>query len=94
MADMKPLLHSVARFVLGLTLVASIATFGCAVRYYDAEHRDYHRWDPDEDRAYHNYWNERHEHEDFRDYSKLNEDQQKDYWNWRHAHPGQDRDKH
>ena len=94
--DMKRVLNYLAPLVLGLTFVASIAATGCAVRYYDADHRDYHRWGPDEDRAYHDYWRERHEHEDYRDYSRLNGDQQRDYWNWRHGHQdagrGRDRD--
>jgi len=72
-----------------LLLALSIGVSGCGVRYYDAQHRDYHRWDRDEDRAYHNYWNERHGNEPYRDYGKLNADQQNDYWNWRHDHPDQ-----
>jgi len=99
--DMKRVLNYLAPLVLGLTFVASIAATGCAVRYYDADHRDYHRWDAGEDRAYRDYWRERHEHEDYRDYSRLNGDQQRDYWNWRHGHQDagrvrdrDDRDRH
>jgi hypothetical protein len=88
---MRRILNFVAPLFLGLTFIASIAATGCAVRYYDADHRDYHRWDPDEDRAYHNYWRERHEHEDYRDYSRLNAGEQHDYWNWRHGHPAEGR---
>jgi hypothetical protein len=75
--------------LLALSIGLSGVTSGCGVRYYDADHHDYHRWDRDEDRTYHNYWNERHGNEPYRDFTKLNADQQKDYWNWRHDHPDQ-----
>ena len=72
--------HS-ASLLLGLAFALSIAASGCAVRYYDADHGDYHRWDRDEDRAYHDYWGERHAREPYRDYGRLDADQQRDYWN-------------
>ena len=80
-------------FILFLGLSAVLATSGCAARVgvYDAGHGDYHRWDANEDRAYHSYWAEAHPHDPYRDYGKLNQNEQKDYWNWRHSHPG---DKH
>jgi hypothetical protein len=49
---MKRMLHYMTPLVLGLTFIATIGATGCAVRYYDADHRDYHRWGGDEDRAY------------------------------------------
>lgn len=54
--DVKTIPHYMATLVLGLTFVTTIAVTGCAVRYYDADHRDYHRWDGDEDRAYPFIW--------------------------------------
>jgi hypothetical protein len=88
--------------LFGFPLVLPLVTMGCAARVgvYDPAYRDYHRWDRDEDRAYHDYWRDRHEHEEYRDYNRLNADQQRDYWNWRHDHPDQgkrgdrDRDRH
>jgi hypothetical protein len=91
---MRLLLHYTASVILGLTLAASIGATGCAVRYYDADHRDYHRWDRDEDRAYRVYWSEVHPREPYRDYPKLDARGQNDYWNWRHAHPDAGRDRH
>jgi len=85
--EMKLIVHSMANAVLTLTFVTTLAATGCAVRYYDADHRDYHRWDGDEDRAYHDYWNQRHPREEYRDFNRLDGDQQRDYWNWRHGHP-------
>ena len=90
---MKRILNYIAPLILGVTFVASIATSGCAARVgiYDPGYRDYHRWDRNEDRAYRNYWRERHEHERYREYARLNAEQQRDYWNWRHGHPDQNR---
>jgi hypothetical protein len=90
---MKRILNCMPSLVLALaSVVASVGATGCGVRYYDADHRDYHHWDRDEDRAYHEYWGERYPREPYRDYAKLNADQQRDYWNWRHGHPDAGRD--
>lgn len=74
-------------FLLAATMIAPVIGAGCAarVRYYDADHGDYHRWDDREDRAYHRYWNER--REEYREWTKLNDREQRDYWKWRHDHP-------
>ena len=74
--------------LLGATIVAPIATIGCAARvsYYDPGYHDYHHWGPGEDRYYHQYLGER--HEDYREFNKSSKDQQADYWKWRHDHPG------
>jgi hypothetical protein len=93
---MKPIRNSFASLILALAFIASMASIGCAVRYYDADHRDYHRWDADEDRAYHAYWGEAHPRDPYRDYGRMNPGEQRDYWNWRHGHPDagkSDRDK-
>jgi hypothetical protein len=76
---------------LSLAFIASIASIGCAVRYYDADHRDYHRWDDDEDRAYRVYWGEAHPRDPYRAYGRLNPGEQREYWEWRHGHPDADR---
>ncbi|HZP33823.1 MAG TPA: hypothetical protein VFB23_10725 [Candidatus Acidoferrales bacterium] len=91
---MRRLRDAAASLVFALTLLACVAGAGCGVRYYDADHRDYHRWDRDEDRAYHDYWAERHARDPYRDYGRLDARQQNDYWNWRHGHPDAGRNDH
>jgi hypothetical protein len=54
-------------------------------RYYDAEHKDYHEWNANEDRAYHRYWEDRHRH--YIEWERANAAQQRAYWRWRHEHP-------
>jgi Ni/Co efflux regulator RcnB len=54
-------------------------------RVYDRTHKDYHDWNDNEDRAYHQYAQEQHKTDT--DYSKLNRKGQDQYWNWRHDHP-------
>jgi len=85
--DVKTIPHYMATLVLGLAFITTIAATGCAVRYYDADHRDYHRWDGDEDRAYRAYWGEAHPREPYREYGRLDGGEQRNYWNWRHGHP-------
>jgi hypothetical protein len=53
-------------------------------RVYDRSHKDYHNWDDNEDRTYHQYFTEN--HGEYRDYSKLKRKDQDAYWNWRHEH--------
>lgn len=74
-------------FLLAAVMIAPVVSAGCAARarYYDADYRDYHRWDAREDRAYHRYWDEHHER--YRDWKELNEKEQRNYWKWRHEHP-------
>ena len=53
-------------------------------RVYDRDHKDYHNWDANEDRAYRNYLDEK--HETYRDFNHLKRKDQDAYWNWRHSH--------
>jgi len=53
-------------------------------RMYDAAHKDYHTWNADEDRRYHEYVTEN--HMKYREFSKLGKRKQKAYWQWRHEH--------
>jgi hypothetical protein len=53
-------------------------------RYYDKSSRDYHQWNQDEDRRYHEYLRERHMKD--RDFGRLNGRQQSDYFKWSHEH--------
>lgn len=65
-------------------LGSTVAIGGCAVRMYDADHNDYHRWNHQEDVFYVQWENETHrDHRNFRD---RDANDQKEYWNWRHQH--------
>lgn len=61
-------------------------------RYYDKTRKDYHEWNQDEDRRYHEYLKERRMQD--RNFDRLNSRQQSDYFKWRHQHEqnGGDRD--
>jgi hypothetical protein len=54
-------------------------------RYYDRDHRDYHEWNANEDRAYRRYWEYRHRH--YIEWERASEAQRRAYWRWRHEHP-------
>jgi len=55
------------------------------IRVYDRNHKDYHNWDDNENRAWGQYQTERHKNS--HEFSKANKREQGQYWNWRHAHP-------
>jgi len=66
---------------------------GVQVRVYDKNHKDYHNWDDNENRAWGAYLTENHRspHE----YARANKKEQSQYWNWRHSHPDdRDHDRH
>jgi hypothetical protein len=71
-------------------ILLALATAGCAHRYYDSYHNDYHRWDHQE-RVYYNQWAGENHIDSHRDYNHLSKDEQKRYWDWRHS---QDHDHH
>ena len=80
--------------VMLLVLVGSLAAWQPShaevdIRFYDLDHRDYHRWDSNEDRAYRSYREGR--REPYREFRHLSRDHQRGYWNWRHEHPDSDR---
>jgi exonuclease VII large subunit len=52
------------------------------VRVYDREHRDYHRWDRGEERAYRHYLSER--HRAYARYARQRQAERRTYWRWRH----------
>ena len=80
--------------LLGAALIAPMVNTGCAENHYyrvdDPYYHDSHRWDHDEDAAYHRWETET--HRDHREYRQRNGDDQKAYWDWRHSHPGGDHD--
>jgi hypothetical protein len=75
-------------------VVALGSTAGCGVglRVYDEPHRDYHRWDAREERAYRVYLGE--QHREYREFGRLERREQDEYWAWRHGHPDADRQRH
>src|ERR1700680_579852 len=54
-------------------------------RVYDKEHKDYHNWDDNENKAWGQYLTEN--HKSSHEYAKANKKEQSQYWNYRHAHP-------
>ena len=54
-------------------------------RVYDRDHKDYHNWDGNENRAWGRFLTENHEKS--HEFSKANNKEQSQYWNWRHSHP-------
>ncbi len=89
---MRKMLKNLAPYVLVAFLIpAGLSATGCEarVRYYDGDHRDWHRWDDHEEIVYKSYLNEK--HQDYRDFKTLNDGEKQDYWNWRHAHPEADK---
>ena len=55
------------------------------VRVYDRDHKDYHNWDDNENRALERFVVEKHRKD--HEFSKANKREQAEYWNWRHSHP-------
>ena len=54
-------------------------------RYYDRDHKDYHAWNNDEERAY-RHWLTEERREKYRDWKHASKRQQQEYWRWRHDH--------
>ena len=94
-------MHGSRNYIASLFLTAALAAplslmaaprpqeVGVQVRVYDKQHKDYHNWDDNENRAWGQYLAEN--HRDAHEYSKSNKREQSQYWSWRHAHPD-DRD--
>jgi hypothetical protein len=57
-------------------------------RVYDKDHKDYHNWDANENKAWGQYLDDN--HKSSHEYSKANKKEQSQYWNYRHAHPDKD----
>jgi hypothetical protein len=86
---MRRLMSSV--LLIGALAGVPAGATGCVVRarIYDEPHRDYHRWDSREDRAYREYLRER--RREYREFRTLDRREQEEYWQWRHDHPDRDR---
>jgi hypothetical protein len=52
--------------------------------FYDKHHKDYHKWNDHEDRAWRIY--EEQHHRKYEDFSRARERDQQAYWGWRHNH--------
>ena len=73
------------RLAASAVIALALLTAGCAHRYYDADHDDYHRWNSGE-RVYYNQWVIETHRDDHRNYRRLSKEDQKRYWDWRHNH--------
>jgi hypothetical protein len=86
----------ISSVLLTAALAAPVAIMAAAapqeanvqVRVYDRDHKDYHNWDDNENRAWGQYLTEN--HRESHEFAKANRKEQSRYWNWRHSHP----DKH
>jgi hypothetical protein len=76
-----------AALVAPVTILAAPAPQEASVQFrvYDRNHKDYHNWDDNENRAWGQYQTEHHKNS--HEFSKANKREQGQYWNWRHAHP-------
>jgi len=76
-----------AAFAAPMSLIAAPVPqeAGVQIRVYDRQHRDYHNWDENENRAWGQYLAEN--HREAHEYSRANRREQTRYWNWRHTHP-------
>jgi hypothetical protein len=54
---------------------------------YDRDHKDYHKWDDAEDRAWRRWIKETHRKD--HEFAKADRKEQQEYWKWRHEHPDQ-----
>ena len=52
---------------------------------YDRDHKDYHKWDDNENRAWRRWLSENHRKD--HEFAKASRKEQGEYWKWRHEHP-------
>lgn len=60
-------------------------------RVYDRQHKDYHRWDDNENRNYQQWYAQNYNGRANRHYNQLSRKDQNAYWNYRHQHGDDDR---
>jgi hypothetical protein len=92
-------MHHAHRYVASLFLTAALALpvaimaaplpqeASVQLRVYDRNHKDYHNWDDNENRAWGQYLQENHKKS--HEFKAANKREQSRYWNYRHAHPDQ-----
>ena len=90
-------MHRAHRYIASLFLTAALAAPVSIMavpvpqeardqnRVYDKDHKDYHNWDDNENRAWGQFLTENHKKS--HEFSKAKTKEQSQYWNWRHAHP-------
>jgi hypothetical protein len=91
-------MHLSHRYIASLFLTAALAapvaimaapapqeSRRAQVRVYDKQHKDYHNWDDNENRAWGQYLTDNHRNP--HEFSKANKREQSKYWNYRHSHP-------
>lgn len=84
--------RAVKTLLLALAVSASATGIACEHHYYrvyDPYYTDYHVWNHDEDRYYHQWAVENHR-DPGRDFRHLPPGEQKEYWTWRHNHGDHD----
>ena len=93
-------MHRVNRYISSLFLTAALAAPVALMaipgpqedhnqnRVYDKQHKDYHNWNDNENKAWGQYLSDN--HKSSHEYSKASKKEQSQYWNYRHAHPDKD----
>jgi hypothetical protein len=89
------MLKSVSSVLLSVALLTPVAAYAQdhrtqdhenqSKRYYDSKHKDYHEWNANEDKSYHQYLSDNHKPD--HDWAKASKKEQNSYWDWRHQHP-------
>ena len=89
-------MHHAHRYVASLFLTAALALpvaimaaplpqeASVQVRVYDRNHKDYHNWDDNENRAWGQYLQDNHKKS--HEFKVAKKKEQSQYWNYRHAH--------
>jgi hypothetical protein len=84
------------RYLASFLLAVGLATAPLALaddhdnhRYYDKEHKDYHRWNENEQRSSGIFLTEN--HIQVHVFRKAPASEQQQYWKWRHEHPDEKR---
>lgn len=83
----------IASLFLTAALVAPVAIMAAPapqeanvqLRFYDKQHKDYHNWDDNENRAWGQYLTQNHRNS--HQFSKASKRERSKYWNYRHSHP-------
>jgi|ERR1039458_4223479 hypothetical protein len=91
------IMHRANRYVASLILTAALVAplsilaiprpqdADAKNKVYDKQHKDYHNWDDNENRAWGQYQTDNKKTP--QEFSKAKPKEQAQYWNWRHAHP-------
>jgi hypothetical protein len=89
---MKPSNRCIGALLLTIGLMAAplaLADDHDTHRYYDRDHKEYHRWNDNEQRSYGVFLKEN--HIQVHVFRKAPPAERQQYWNWRHEHPDEKR---